>query len=545
MKSSDLLRLVDQMHHDKNVNREVIFDGIEAALQLAALKHFGEESGVVVTIDRESGEIRVVRDGEDIDPSELGRIPAQAAKNVMIQKIREAESNAVFDEYTVMKGDLVTGQIVRHESGAAIVSLGRTEALLPKSEQIPGETYHINDRVKAVILEVKKTGQRVKIVLSRAHPDLVRRLFENEIPEIQERIIEIKAVSREAGYRTKIAVSSIDLKVDCVGACVGVRGSRIKNIVDELGGERIDIVRWNDSLQVMIPNALQPAEIEEVFLYPRPGRAIVLVKEDQLSLAIGRRGQNVRLASKLVGWDIEIMTHEELNDSIEKAENWFRLVPNISDDLVEVFIEEGFMSFDDLSFCDPAELVELSGIPEEEAEEIIAFAEDAVERLEQGEDLGLAPAPEESDEEPAESATEEIVEEGEVAEEEEGAEEEVVEEEMAEEDVEEEVAEATEDEYEEFEESDEPIVATSENISDEIQAPEEYPENDETPEDDQTTETAELEAEGEEEKSDSIVEHHPVEKTPPVADETETIAEEKPSEEDEEESEAPQESLKD
>ena len=164
----------------------------------------------------------------------------------------------------------------------------------------------------------------MKIVLSRTHPDFVRRLFENEIPEIADRTIEIKAVAREAGYRSKIAVTSIDLKVDCVGACVGVRGSRIKNIVDELSGERIDIVRWNDSLQVLIPNALQPATIEEVFLYPRLGRAIVLVKEDQLSLAIGRRGQNVRLASKLVGWDIEIMTHDELNEGIERAEGWFR-----------------------------------------------------------------------------------------------------------------------------------------------------------------------------------------------------------------------------
>ena len=158
-----------------------------------------------------------------------------------------------------MKGDLVNGLIARHEGGAAIVTLGKTEALLPRSEQIPGETHHVGERIKAVILDVRKVGHRVKIILSRTHPDFVRRLFENEIPEIADRTIEIKAISREAGYRAKIAVSSIDLKVDCVGACVGVRGSRIKNVVDELGGERIDIVRWNDSLQVMIPNALQPA----------------------------------------------------------------------------------------------------------------------------------------------------------------------------------------------------------------------------------------------------------------------------------------------
>jgi N utilization substance protein A len=223
----------------------------------------------------------------------------------------------------------------------------------------------------------------VKIILSRTHPDFVRRLFENEIPEIADRTIEIKALAREAGYRSKIAVSSIDLKVDCVGACVGVRGSRIKNIVDELGGERIDIVRWNDSLQVMIPNALQPAQIEEVFLYPRLGRAIVLVKEDQLSLAIGRRGQNVRLASKLVGWDIEIMTHDELNEGIEKAENWFRQIPGVTDELVEAFIEEGFLSYDDLTFLEPAQLAELAGVTEERAEEVITFSEEAAERVEE------------------------------------------------------------------------------------------------------------------------------------------------------------------
>jgi transcription termination/antitermination protein NusA len=383
MNGADLLRIVDLMHREKNIPKDVIFEGIEAALQLATEKHYGDEEGIAISIDRDSGEI-VARKGESvIEPALLGRIAAQSAKQVMIQKIREAECNAVFDEYAAMKGDLVHGTVQRFEGGAATVSLGKSESILPRGEQIPGETHHVGERVKAVILDVRKVGHRVKIILSRTHPDFVRRLFENEIPEIADRTIEIKALAREAGYRTKIAVSSIDLKVDCVGACVGVRGSRIKNIVDELGGERIDIVRWNDSLQVMIPNALQPAQIEEVFLYPRLGRAIVLVKEDQLSLAIGRRGQNVRLASKLVGWDIEIMTHEELNDGIEKAEGWFRQLPGISDELVEAFIEEGFLSYDDLTFLEPAQLAELAGVTEEQADEMIAFAEDAAERVEE------------------------------------------------------------------------------------------------------------------------------------------------------------------
>ena len=382
MKGSDLLRIVDQMHHEKNIDREIIFSGIEAALQLAAQKKFGEETVVTVAIDRDSGEIQAKKGEETIVAEELGRIAAQSAKQVMIQKIREAECNAVFDEYAAMKGDLVHGPVSRVEGNAAIVTLGKTESILPRGEQIPGETHHVGERIKAVILDVKKQGHRVKIILSRTHPDFVRRLFENEIPEIADRTIEIKAIAREAGYRCKIAVSSIDLKVDCVGACVGVRGSRIKNIVDELGGERIDIVRWNDSLQVMIPNALQPAQIDEIFLYPRLGRAIVLVKEDQLSLAIGRRGQNVRLASKLVGWDIEIMTMEELTEGVERAENWFRAIPEVTDEMLERFIEEGFLSYDDLTCIDAAELSEICGAPEELTDTFILFAEEMAEKLE-------------------------------------------------------------------------------------------------------------------------------------------------------------------
>lgn len=382
-----ILDLVEKMHEEKKISRDVIFSGIESAIQLAAERHFGLEEGVLVLIDRATGEIAAkvkTAEGEaqDIDPVTLGRIAAQSAKQVMIQKIREAESDTVYNEYSAKKGELIQGQVTRVDAGTAIVSLGKSEALLPRSEQIPGETHHLGERVKAVVLEVRKAGQRVKIILSRCHPDFVKSLFEDEIPEIDDRTIDIRAVSREAGYRTKLAVSSIDSKVDCVGACVGVRGSRIKNIIEELNGERIDIVRWNDSLQVLIPNSLSPAQISEVFTYQRLGRALVLVTEDQLSLAIGRRGQNVRLASKLVGWDIEIMTHEELAEGLERAERWFAQLPNVTEDHVQAMIGEGFLSYNDLSFIDGQELTLFTDLTLEQANEVIEYAEEYSDHME-------------------------------------------------------------------------------------------------------------------------------------------------------------------
>ena len=386
MNGKELLNGVELLHREKNISRDTIFGAIEKAVRLAIHKCYDDEEGVAVSIDRVTGEIHAQKGEQALAPDQLGRIPAQAAKQAIIQLLREEESQNVFNQYSAQKGDLVHGTVQRFEGGAATVTIGKVEALLPRGEQIPGESHHVGERVKAVILDVRKVGHRVKIILSRNHPDFVRRLFETEIPEIEDQTISIKAVAREAGHRTKVAVSSIDMKVDCVGACVGVRGSRIKNIIDELGGERIDIVRWNDSLQVLIPNALQPAQIEEVFLYARLGRAIVLVKEDQLSLAIGRRGQNVRLASKLVGWDIEIMTHDELNTGIEKAESWFLSIPGLEPEMVEALIEEGFLSYNELTYLEAAQMSELLGITEDEADEIIAFAEDAAERMEEEEE---------------------------------------------------------------------------------------------------------------------------------------------------------------
>jgi N utilization substance protein A len=383
MNAADLLRIVDAIHRDKNIPKEIVFEGIEAALITAAKKRFGEDQDIVIHINRQDGSIEGTHNGAPMDPEETaGRIVAQTAKQVMIQKIREAERDALFDEYERERDQLITGIVQRYEGGAATVSLNNTEAILPRSEQIPGETHHANERVRATVFEVKKAGSRVKIILSRTRPALVRRLFEQEIPEIADGVIEIRAIAREPGYRSKVAVSSTDQRVDSVGACVGVRGNRIKNIVDELAGERIDIVRWSDDMQVLIPNALQPAEVEEVILCQMLGRAVVLVREDQLSLAIGRRGQNVRLASKLCGWDIEIMTREELDEAIERAVTGFSSLEGVDESLAEKLVGEGFLSYDDLSVIEPEDLMEMGELTEEQVQAVVEQAEIKAEEAE-------------------------------------------------------------------------------------------------------------------------------------------------------------------
>jgi transcription termination/antitermination protein NusA len=387
MNSNELLRLIDSIHRDKNIDKEIVFQAIEAAFASALKrKHGDEEEVIVININRQDGSITGSRDGVALDKEEtetVGRIGAQNAKQVIIQKVREAERDALYDEYDEQKGQLVTGVVQRYEGGAATVSLPNCEAILPRSEQIPGETHHANERVRATVCEVRKHGSRVKVILSRTRPALVERLFEQEIPEIADSVIEVRAMAREPGYRSKVAVSSTDSRVDCVGACVGVRGNRIKNIVDELAGERIDIVRWSDDMQVLIPNALQPAEADEVILCPMLGRAIVLVREDQLSLAIGRRGQNVRLASKLCGWDIEIMTREELDEQIERAVGGFSALEGVDENLSEKLVGEGFLSYDDLSVIEPDALVEMGGLPAEQVDRIIEQAEAKAEEAEQ------------------------------------------------------------------------------------------------------------------------------------------------------------------
>ncbi len=405
MNPNEVLRIVDAIHRDKNIEKEIVFQAIEAALVTAARKYYGEEAEIEINIDREDGAISGVCDGQPLDPEEtVGRIGAQTAKQVITQKIREAERDSLHDEYSELLNQMVSGTVQRSEGRATTVALGNVEAILPRGEMIPGETHHANERVRAVVFDVRKDGSRVKVVLSRTRPSFVQRLFEQEIPEIADGVIEVRAISREPGYRSKVAVSSADQRVDCVGACVGVRGNRIKNIVDELSGERIDIVRWNEDLLTLIPNALQPAEVDEVILCRMMGRAIVLVREDQLSLAIGRRGQNVRLGSKLCGWDIEIMTQEELQEQIENAVEGYSSIEGVTAELAEVLVGEGFLSYDDLSVIEPDDLMEMGGLTAEVVDQIVEQAES---RAEEAEQAAIAARKRQREEERIAKATEE------------------------------------------------------------------------------------------------------------------------------------------
>ena len=381
--SQELLRIVENIARDKNINKESIFVDLEEAMISAARKHFGEpECDIVVNIDRSNGQITASKDNEVIDIKRLGRIPAQTAKQVMIQKIRADERDSIYAEFVQRRGEIISGSVVRYESGTVIVNLDRwTEAFMPKGEQIMGQTHRVSERIRALILDVKETSNQVKIILSRTHPDFIRRLFEVEVPEISEKIIEIKALAREASYRTKVAVISFDEKVDPVGACVGVRGSRIKNIVDELGGEKIDIVRWNESSQVLVANALMPAQVSEIALCFELGRATVVVDEDQLSLAIGKHGQNVRLAARLTGWDIDILTPEEYNLGIERLTNCIKTVEGADDAIVDKLIALGIISMGDLDDVGVEPLVNELKISAEIAGKLIAAVPKEIERL--------------------------------------------------------------------------------------------------------------------------------------------------------------------
>ncbi|MEO0482259.1 MAG: transcription termination factor NusA, partial [Planctomycetota bacterium] len=352
MNTAEMIRIIDSIARDRNLDRQMLIGDLEQAMMSAARKHFQtlDAEEFVCTIDPLNGEMSLTRHGEPMEmpPEAFGRIAAQTFKQVMIQRFRDDERSSILDEFSKRIGEIVTGTAQRYEGGALVVQIDRAESFMPRSEQIPGEQFNAGDRVRCLILDVREAGSQVKIVASRAHPDFIKRLFEVEVPEVAERIIEVKAMAREAGHRTKIAVSSIDSKVDAVGACVGVRGSRIKNIVDELNGEKIDIVRWNESSQILIANSLKPAEVQEISLCFELGRATVIVREDQLSLAIGKRGQNVRLAARLTGWDVDILTPEEFNKGLETLQETLTGIEGVSDDMVDRLAALGMVSVFDI-----------------------------------------------------------------------------------------------------------------------------------------------------------------------------------------------------
>jgi transcription termination/antitermination protein NusA len=339
----ELITVIDQIGREKGIDKARIIGAVESALQTAAKKRFGQGENIQVQMDTKTGEISVIslrtivetvvnpkaevslnearridteaeigdEIGSLIEMDELGRIAAQTAKQVICQKVREAEWEAVLKEYSTRQGDLINGIIMGQERRNYLVDLGKTEAVLPASEQIPRETYRRGDRIKAYLLEVRKTPKDVQVILSRTHPQFVSKLFEVEVPEISEKIVEIKGVVREPGDRTKIAVSSRDKAVDPVGACVGIKGSRVQAVVRELRGEKIDIIAWTSDPRVFIAEALNPASIEKVGIDEEKKSALVVVADSQLSLAIGKNGQNVRLAAKLTGWKIDIISATE------------------------------------------------------------------------------------------------------------------------------------------------------------------------------------------------------------------------------------------
>lgn len=346
----ELISVIDELVRQKGIEKSRVIGAIEAALQMAAKKRFGQAENIQVEIDSKTGEISVVSKktivetvvnpktevslqearqfdseaevgdeiGSVIEMSDLGRIAAQTAKQVIFQKVREAEWEAVQKEYSTRQGDLVNGIILGMERRNYLVDLGKTEAVLPIQEQIPRETYRSGDRVKAMLLEVRRTPKDVQVILTRSHPQFVSKLFELEVPEVLEKIVEIKSIVREPGDRTKIAVTSREKAVDPVGACVGIKGSRVQAVVRELRGEKIDIITWTSDPRVFIAEALNPASIEKVGVDEEKKSALVVVADSQLSLAIGKNGQNVRLAARLTGWKIDIISATKYEK--EKAE---------------------------------------------------------------------------------------------------------------------------------------------------------------------------------------------------------------------------------
>ena len=388
--SNELMAILDHIERERGIKKEVLLAAVESAMVSAVKKAMGSKTAdnISVTIDKSDGKIRAYMDKEEIKNVDFGRIAAQTAKQVIIQKIREAEKDVIFNEFSAKVGDIVSGTVYRFDKGNIVVDLlGKAEGLMPKREQSPRDDFRQGQRIRAYVLDVKREAKGPQIILSRTSPIFVKKLFELEVPEIFEGIVEVKSISREAGERTKIAVWSKDEKVDCVGACVGMRGSRVKDIVMELQGEKIDIIRWSDDLREYITAALSPAKITEIRLDKQDQRSQVIVANDQLSLAIGKHGQNVRLASRLIGWDLDIRTREEIvkeKEEAKKARAEMSL-DGIGEKALTLLIDAGFDSLEKIKAATVEQLTQIKGIGEKKAEKIIACAK---ERL-----IGVDPLP--------------------------------------------------------------------------------------------------------------------------------------------------------
>jgi len=437
--NGDLIAVIDYLEREKGIDREVLIQAIEQSLVSAARKSVNSAHEVAIEVDRKTLKIKAVAEftvvekvensmmeislpkAKEIDPKaklgdvlkvevtpkNFGRIAAQTAKQVIIQKIREAERDIIFNEYKDRAGDIVNGIVRRFEHGNIIVDLGRVEAVMPYNEKCPLEDYPIGSRVRAYIVSVKSSAKGPEIIISRSHPNFVKRLFELEVPEIYDGTVEVKGIAREAGYRTKIAVYSTDEKVDPVGACVGMRGARVKNIVNELNGEKIDIVPWSDELAKYVENALSPAKIKHIQINKDDKSVMVIVEPDQLSLAIGKKGQNIRLTAKLVSLKIDVKKSDEfegkiespaaggseapvetvkagkLAGAIEQAVENLCKIPGVGKKVAQSLVEAGFTSLDGLVEADPKDLSSIPGIAEKKAEKIV----DSAKKMKEGKEV--------------------------------------------------------------------------------------------------------------------------------------------------------------
>jgi transcription termination/antitermination protein NusA len=406
--TSDLLKVLEQVGREKGVERDTLIQTLEEAVKAAARKKLGQNYDLEIKFNEEMGEIEVfefkevvekvqnenleisLEEAHDIDPDavigdslgirmetdELGRVAAQSAKQVIMQRLREAERNVVYDDFKDRRGEIINGIVQRFDKGAIIVNLGKAEAELPTKEQIPKETYKQGDRVRAYILEVKQFARGPQIVLSRTHPNFLSMLFENEVPEISEGIVSIIQVAREPGSRAKIAVMSKDSDVDPVGACVGMKGSRVQAVVQELRGEKIDIVTWDHDPAKFICNALAPAEITRVIVDEVNHSMVVVVPDDQLSLAIGRRGQNVRLASKISGWNLDVTSETEYNKNLKDSYNSLLSLEGVGEAIATELYQEGYRSIEDVASANLSELANVEGLNEKDAAQLIATAKE-------------------------------------------------------------------------------------------------------------------------------------------------------------------------